>query len=169
MAAKDIVLGKGVFSIGEVDIGLTRGGGRFTIERTYRRQQADGDKGPVKGRVTIDESIAKLNLKALELLPANIPKLYPATKVATATGTDTITAKSDIEDTDYNTVTWTGRTKEGRPVKITLENAINLENIDWPLVDKDEIIAEITYTATYTDDARDAEPWKIEYLQKQGA
>lgn len=161
----NIVLGAGVFAIGAVDVGLTRGGGKFAIEREYRQIEADGDKGPVKGRIEKTKSVAKLLLNTLELLPANIPKLYPAMALTTTTGTDTIKGKANIEDADYNAViTWTGKTKGGRPVKITLENAINLENIEWALVDKEDIIAAITYTATYLEASRTTEPWKIEYL-----
>ena len=160
----NIVLGEGVFAIGTTDIGLTRGGGTFTVEREYREIPADGDYGIVKGRLEKVRSIPKLVMNALELLPANLPKMYPATKVETLTTTDTITAKENIEDTDYqDVVTWTGKTKGGRGVKITIENAINLENIDWSLVDKDEIVAQLTYTGTYLETARTTEPWKVEF------
>lgn len=162
MGKENIVLGDGVFSIGATPVGLTRGGGSFTIEREYRQIEADGDRGPVKGRIRKIKGIAKLAMNALELLPANLQKMYPAVTVTTETGVDTMTGKADIEDADYNaTVTWTGKTKTGRGVVITLKNAINLENIDWPLVDKDEIIAKVTYTATYTEDARETEPWDV--------
>lgn len=161
----DIILGDGVFAIGAVDVGLTRGGGAFSVEREYRLIDADGDRGPVKGRVRKTSSIAKLVMNNLELLPANLPLLYPATQLASGGGTDTLTAKNDVEVTDYNAVvTWTGHTFEGRPVVITLNDAINLENIEWPLVDKEEIVSEVTYTAAYDPDDRNAEPWKIEYL-----
>lgn len=162
----DIILGDGVFAIGGVDIALTRGGGQFTIEREYRLIQADGDYGPVKGRIRKVGSVAKLVVNALELLPANIPKLYPAMQNTNAVGppeTDTITATADIQESDYNDVTWTGETKGGRGVVITLTDAINLENIDWPLVDKDEVVAQITYTAAYDETTRTTEPWSIEF------
>ena len=48
---KNIVLGKGVFKIDDNTIGLTRDGGTFTVEYTYRNIEADGDRGPVKGRI----------------------------------------------------------------------------------------------------------------------
>ncbi|MFS0864126.1 hypothetical protein [Fredinandcohnia sp. 179-A 10B2 NHS] len=163
----DIILGDGVFAIGETDIALTRGGGQFTVEREYKQIEADGDYGPVKGRIRKIRSVARLVMNALEFLPADLSKMYPATTVDSTTtpGSDVITAKDDIEDTDYNaTVTWTGKTKNGRSVIITLENAINLENIDWSLVDKDEIVPALTYTAAYLETSRTKEPWKIEYI-----
>ena len=158
----NIILGAGVFAIGADDVGLTRGGGSLTIERTYREIAADNDYGPVKGRIEKTRGVAKLAMNALEILATNIPKMYPATAVTTVTGTDTITGKASIEDADYNdTVTWTGKTKSGRSVVITLENAINLENIEWNLVDKEEVVAALTYTATYLEESRETEPWKV--------
>lgn len=168
MSAQDIVLGYGVFSIGGVDIGLSRGGGQFVVEREYRQIEADGDRGPVKGRIVKDSSVAKITVNALELLPANLPKMYPATTLTNVVGPpkkDTLTAKADITDADYNTtVTFTGKTKGGRSVIVTVENAINLENIDWSLVDKDEVVPALTFTATYLETARTVEPWKIEFI-----
>ena len=164
-APGDIILGHGVFSIGGTDIALTRGGGMFAIEREYREIEADGDRGPVKGRIVIDTSRARLTMNVLEIIPENVPKLYPAMKHESAGGTDTITGTLEVVDTDYQTVTWTGRTKGGRAVIITLNNAICLENPEWPLEDKNEVVAQVIYTATYTEDARDVEPWKIEWVE----
>lgn len=163
---EDYILGYGVFNVGGTDIALTRGGGQFTIERTYKEVVADGDYGPVKGRVRKDGSRAKLVMRALEIISDNIPKMYPAMDVDTVTtpGTATVTATEDIADTDYNTVTWTGKTKTKKSVVIELTDAINLENIDWPLIDKDEVIAEVTYTATYDPTTRTTEPWKIDFI-----
>lgn len=154
-----IILGNGVFSINGTDIALTRGGGQFTVERDYRPIEADGDKGKVKGRVVLDQSIPKLTMNALSVIPAEMANYYPGINVDSTTSTK-ITGK-DIEDTDYqDTVTWTGKTKEGKGVVITLKNAINLENIDWTLADKDEVINTLTYEGTY-EEGSDVEPWDI--------
>ena len=166
----NIILGEGVYSIGGVDIALTRGGGQFVVERTYRNIEADGDYGPVKGRIRKTMSVAKLTVNALEMLAENLTKLYPATQVTSGGGTDTLTAKVDVEAVDYNSeVKWTGRTMGGRPVVITLYDAINLENIDWTMVDKEEVIPAATMTATYDPTTRTTEPWKVEYLPTTSA
>jgi hypothetical protein len=160
----NIILGDGVFKIGTTAIALTRGGGSFTIEREYREIEADGDFGPIKGRIRKTRSVAKLTMNALEILPANINKFYPALTATTTTTTTTFTGAIDIVDANYNdNVSWTGKTKAGKAVIITLDNALCLENIQWDLVDKEELVPEITYTATYLDSARTSEPWKIEY------
>jgi hypothetical protein len=164
MADEDYILGEGTFSIGAVDVATTRGGGQFMVEREYRQVLADGDMGPVKGRIRKIRSVAKLVMNTLEVLPANLEKFYPAVDNVNAVGppiTDTVKAKEDIEDADYNTITWTGVTGGGREVVITLDNAINLENIDWTMIDKEEVIPQLTFTATYLPATRKTEPWNI--------
>jgi hypothetical protein len=81
----NILLGVGVFYIGTTAIGLSRGGGQFTLERKYRNIAADGDFGTVKGRTAIDSSEPKLKMNLLEVISANLTKLYPATKITDAT------------------------------------------------------------------------------------
>lgn len=165
MPETDVILGEGVFSIGAADIALVRGGGKFAVEREYRQIEADGDIGPVKGRIRKVKSIAKLSVKALEMLPANLPKMYPATELDTVgtPGHAILTGKEDIEESDYqDTVKFTGKTKGGKSVVITVKNAINLENLNWDLVDKNEIVAEVNYTATYLESDRTTEPWNID-------
>jgi hypothetical protein len=170
----DIILGDGVFSIGQttssmVDVALTRGGGVFAVEREYRNIEADGDFGPVKGRQRVTKSVAKLSMKALEIVPYRMDEYYPsisasATGALTAGTTCIITGNplsSNITSADYSFVTWTGYTKGGTRAYIELQNAINLENINWPLVDKDEVVGELNFTATYETSQRTKEPWKV--------
>lgn len=158
-----IILGNGVFSIGEKDIALTRGGGQFVLEREYRDIEADGDKGTVKGRTVIDKSVPKLTINALSVITDDMPTYYPGITLAKESSTTKMTGKSDIEESDYQTVKWTGKTKEGKGVIITLNNAINLENLDWTLADKDEVIHALTYVGTYEEGSK-VEPWNVEFL-----
>jgi hypothetical protein len=170
----DIILGDGVFAIGQttsatVAIALTRGGGVFVIEREYRKIEADGDYGTVKGRVRVTKEVAKLSMKNLEIVPYRMDEYYPsvsasATTDITAGVTCTVTGNplsSNITSADYSFVTWTGYTKGGTRTYIELQNAINLENISWPLVDKEEIIAELNFEAAYASSQRTTPPWKI--------
>ena len=73
----NIVLGEGVVKIDDGEELICRGGGKFTLEREYRQISADGDKGPVKGRIRITQSVAKLQMNVLTFL-ASTTKLYPA-------------------------------------------------------------------------------------------
>ena len=158
MATEKILLGYGEFSVDDVPVGLTRGGGSFAVETEYREVEADGDKGVVKGRIVIDRQDAKLTLNALDMFSADdMAKFYPALKETTGTITSTL----EILATDYHAVKWTGKTMGGEKVTITVDNAINLENIDLTLEDKDEVVPELTYTAAYEEDERNTPPWSI--------
>ena len=162
-----ILLGKGVFKINGTSVGLTRGGGEFTIETELREIEADGDYGPVKDRIDVDKVVPKLKMNFLKILAANIPKMYPAQNLDTSdSGKDVVTGKTEIATTDYqNVVSWTGATKDGKQVHIEVHNAINLEGLNWSLLDKDEVVPEVTYTGTYTEETRETPPYKIEFVK----
>lgn len=160
------ILGNGVLSIGGTDIALTRGGGQFVIERTIKTIVADGDYGPVKGRIRVDGEVATLTMNVLEIISANMDAMYPAMDVDTTStpGTAAVTGTLDIVTGDYNDVVWTGEDESGNPVVITLDDAINLENLDWTMVDKDEIVDQLKFTATYDSTTRTTPPWTIEFI-----
>lgn len=163
---ENIVLGRGVFKIDGQLMGLTRDGGTFAVEYTHNVIAADGDRGKVKGRIVRDEAIPKLTINHLELL-TEIEKLHPALKVDTETssGYTVISGTGKIQDADYHTVTFEGETKDGREVIIEVKNAINLENINWELKDKDQIVDTVTFEGTYDPEAADEfdENWTVKY------
>lgn len=66
--ASEIILGAGIFYIGETAIALTRGGGQFVVNRVFRDINADGDRGSVKDRVSIDEARPTLTMNVLTIL-----------------------------------------------------------------------------------------------------
>lgn len=66
--AGEIMLGAGIFSIDDNDIALTRGGGSFKVEREFREIEADGDRGPVEGRIEMTRSRATLTMNTLQIL-----------------------------------------------------------------------------------------------------
>ena len=156
--AEKILLGYGVVSVGATPIGLTRGGSSFTVERELREIPADGDRGPVKGRIVIDTERAKLVVNALELFTAaDMTKYYPGLKLTTGKLTSTLVIASG----DYNDVTWTGKTKDGKAVTITLDDALNMDNLEWGLEDKNEVVPALGFVATYDESARDTPPWNV--------
>lgn len=165
LKSNTILLGHGIFAIGEKAIALTRGGGKFTVEREYRKIEADGYPGAIKGNIVIDSSQAKLEINQLTVVPEDFANYYPGLNVDTATaGTVKITGDHTIKETDYqDLITWTGKTREGKPVKITIKNAINLENIDWEMQDKSEVINKLTYEACFEEGELDTEPWEIDW------
>lgn len=80
--AGEIMLGVGIFYIDDTPIALSRGGGKFTVEREFREIKADGDRGPVKGRITMDGSKATMTLNTLQIL-SRLSDLYPAMEEVT--------------------------------------------------------------------------------------
>jgi len=81
----EILLGLGVFAIDGTDVALCRGGGAFKVEREFRPIAADGDKGIVKNRVSLDVEKAKLSMNVLTML-ASVASMYPALSETTAEG-----------------------------------------------------------------------------------
>ena len=82
--AKEILLGLGVFALDGTDIALCRGGGSFKLEREFRDIAADGDKGSVKDRISLDAERPKLSMNVLTML-SSLKNLYPALKETTGT------------------------------------------------------------------------------------
>lgn len=83
-AADAIMLGAGIFYVGSTAIALTRGGGKFSVEREYREIAADGDRGPVEGRIELVGSRASLTMNTLQIL-TRLTDLYPAIETVPAT------------------------------------------------------------------------------------
>lgn len=82
----------------------------------------------------------------------------------------TIKGTGIVSTADFRNVTWTGKTKKGNSVVITLKNAINLGNIDWTFAEKDDTVPQIELTGTYNNTNYMAstagdfeEPWSIAY------
>lgn len=82
----------------------------------------------------------------------------------------TIKGTGIVSTTDFKQVIWTGKTKNGKAIKITLPNAINLSNIDLTMVEKDDTVAQLVFSAAYANtDAMVStagdyeEPWSIAY------
>ena len=167
MAYDSIILGDGVFAITTTsgatatDVGLTRGGGQFLVERDFRDIEADGDMGPVSTRVRIIREVPKLTIRGLELLQTNITAFYPGTTMDNTNSTEW-TPLLTMSTAMYNyAVTWTGETLGGKDVVITVKNAINRENIDWNMVDKEEIVPELTFTGHYESSTDRTAPWTV--------
>lgn len=75
--AKEILLGLCEFAIDGTPVALCRGGGSFKLEREFRDIAADGDKGSVVDRISIDTERPKVSLNVLTML-TSLTTLYPA-------------------------------------------------------------------------------------------
>lgn len=171
MTATKILLGTGKFEKKTapdtwVGIGLTRGGGKFLVEREFKDVEADGDLGPVEGRVDIIKEIPKLTINALELFTAaNMEQFYPGTDLTTGTTEDTWTGTKTIASTDYSDYRWVGKTRDGKALTIEIDNAINRSNIDWDLVDKEEVIPVLELWGHYPEGDNPIIPWRVKFAK----
>lgn len=79
-----------------------------------------------------------------------------------------ITGSSQLTEKDWqDEVKFVGKTKAGQPIMIKVYNAINLENINWDLKEKNEIVQAVTFEGCYLDEDLEngdkTEPWDIIY------
>lgn len=82
-ASKGIMTGVGIFYIDDTAIALSRGGGKFTVEREFREINADGDRGPVEDRIIMEGSRATLTMNTLQIL-TRLADLYPGLETVAA-------------------------------------------------------------------------------------
>lgn len=85
--AAEIILRVGAFYVGTSAadakrVGLTRSGGSFVVERTFRDINADDDPGSVAGRIDKTEGRPKLKFTALQWL-TKVSDLYSCIKTIT--------------------------------------------------------------------------------------
>ncbi len=144
-------------------LGATKGGNIFELNRTIRRMDPDGAKGPVKGFRRIEEVVATLTVNLMEITEANLLKA-----LAGSSATDHVLTGAEIDDSDYISKvalvgTITGFDGTSAPIICVLENVL----VDGPLVmnlnPKDEAIIQLKFTAHYLDSDLDSEPWSITY------
>lgn len=71
-----------------------------------------------------------------------------------------------ISGSDFKTVKWVGLTKGGDAVTITLNDAVNVGNIEWTFAEKNDVVPSVEFEACYsnTDAASSSnnEPWSVE-------
>ena len=77
-------IGQAKFAIDGTEVALCRGGGSFKVEREFRDITADGDKGSVKDRISLDAERAKLSMNVLTML-TSMKTMYPALNETTGT------------------------------------------------------------------------------------
>lgn len=155
---EDVILGYGELFIDDVSIGITRDNGEFKVERTYHQIKRNGSRGMDFDSMVLDEERAKLKFSILQLDANNLVLVFPGLKDLDGV----ISPTFELTKEDYKTVKWIGKTKNGDPVTIELFNAFNASNIDWALIDKDEVKQEVEFEAGYCDDST---PYNIKFVR----
>lgn len=121
-------------------LGVTRGGGTFTVSKDVRTPEVDGMRYPFKGADFVDSADAYLSGTLLEVVPQNFKRLLGTGESATSGKKTTVTMHTAIDaDTDYiDHLCWVGDLADGRAVLIELDNAFNTSDFSLTFTDKGE-------------------------------
>lgn len=121
-------------------LGVTRGGGSFTVTREVRTPDMDGMRYPYKGADFVDSIDAYLSGTLLEVTPENFTRLLSQGSASTSGKKTTITMHTAINtSTDYiDKLCWVGDLADGRLVMIELDNAFNTADFSLTFTDKGE-------------------------------
>jgi len=121
-------------------LGVTRGGGTFTVTKELRTPDVDGMRYPFKGADFVDSADAYLSGTLLEVVPQNFKRLLGTGEATTSGKKTTITMHTAINTaTDYiDHLCWVGDLADGRAVLIELDNAFNTSDFSLTFTDKGE-------------------------------
>lgn len=153
-------------------LGVTRGGGSFTITRDTRTPDVDGVRYPFKGGDFVDSVDAFLSGTLLEVNPANFKRLLGSGDSNTSGLKTTVTMRTAINpSTDYiSKLCWIGDIADGRLVLIELDNAFNTSDFSLTFSDKGE------GTMTFEFHARQASvldynnaPFRVVFFEPSGS
>jgi len=144
-------------------LGATKGGNVFEVNRTIRRIDPDGAKGPVKGFRRVEEVVATLTVNLIEITEANL-----LLALAGSAAADHVITGAEIDDSDYISKvalvgTITGFSGTAKPIICVLSNVLVDGPFSLALNPKDEAVIKLVFTAHYADSDLDTEPWSIEY------
>ena len=150
-------------------LGVTRGGGTFTVTRETRTPEVDGMRYPFKGSDFVDSADAYLSGTLLEVNPANFKRLLGSGDSTTSGKKTTITMRTAINpDTDYlDSLCWVGDISDGRLVLIELDNAFNASDFSLTFTDKGEGTMTFEFHARQ-DDVLDYDnaPFRVVFFDK---
>ena len=150
-------------------LGVTRGGGTFTVTRETRTPEVDGMRYPFKGSDFVDSADAYLSGTLLEVNPDNFKRLLGSGDKATSGKKTTITMRTAIDpDTDYlDSLCWVGDIADGRLVLIELDNAFNTSDFSLTFTDKGEGTMTFEFHARQ-DDVLDYDnaPFRVVFFDK---
>ena len=150
-------------------LGVTRGGGTFTVTRDMRSPEIDGMRYPFKGSDYVDSTDAALSTTLLEITADNLKiALGSGVKTATSTNVTTVTMNTAIATTDYLTnICWVGDIADGDMVLICLNNAINTADLTYTYTDKGEGTLGVEFHARQgAVDDYDTAPFEVVFYNK---
>lgn len=153
-------------------LGVTRGGGSFTVTKEMRTPEVDGMRYPFKGSDFVDSTDAYLSATLLEVNAVNFKRLLSSGDVATSGKKTTVSMRTAINpDTDYlDSLIWVGDISDGRLVLIELDNAINTADFSMTFTDKGEGTMTAEFHARQADVLDyDNAPFRVVFFEPSGS
>lgn len=149
------------------EIGATRGGNTFTVEREYRDMEVDGFRGKVKGYKRIISVSASITANFIELSTGILSRALPGATTTTTSGPathDEIKANLKIAVAEYMTnLAIVGDVMgKAQSVVCMIENALADGGFELGFTDKEESVLAVTFSAHWdATKLNGAEPWRI--------
>ena len=153
------------------NLGMTRGGGTFTVTREMRQVEADGIRYRFVGDTFVDSADAYLSTTLLcNGDPAVIKNVLGTVTVTNVTGGKKMQLKTRIEEGDYlQDLCWVGDIADGGLTVIHLDNAFNTSDFTMTITDKGEVTVPVEFHAFQSDvEDYDYAPFEIIFLDTPG-
>ena len=169
--AAQVVLHYG--EVGETNLGATRDGSSFDLNRTFREMTFDGMRGPTKGMKRRERIEASITCNLLEMTKDNLMLAIAGAKEHTPDPVDDdfdYIRGGPVEADDYiDNVALVGTLSTGDDVIIVIFNALPNGELSFSTTDNDEVVLPLTLVAhfdpeEYDDETGDwEEPWEIRF------
>lgn len=150
-------------------LGVTRGGGTFTVTREIRTPEVDGVRYAFKGQDFIDSADAYLSGTLLEVNATNFKRLLSTGESVTEGKKTTVTMHTAVDpDTDYiPSLVWVGDIADGRLIMVVLDNAFNTADFSLTFTDKGEGTMPFEFHARQENvNDYDKAPFKVIFFDK---
>ena len=148
-------------------LGVTRGGGTFSVSREMRDPDIDGLRYKFKGGTFVDSADPSLSTTLVETTADNFAVALGGT--ATTSGKiTTVKMPTALTDDSYlDNLCWVGDLADGRLVLICLANALNTADISFTFQDKSEGALAVEFHGCQSDVADyDEAPFEVVFFDK---
>ena len=148
-------------------LGVTNGGGQFTVSREMRNPQIDGLRYRFKGGTFVDSADPQLSTTLVETTPENFALGFGGTATTSGKKT-TVKMPTALSDDSYiDNLCWVGDLSDGRLVVINLYNALNVSDFTFTFKDKGEGNFGVEFHACQDEvDDYDEAPFEVVFFGK---
>ncbi|QBE95226.1 hypothetical protein PMF13cell1_00740 [Blautia producta] len=135
------------WNMAESIVGATSGGSKFSIKPEIKTIELDGALVRVAGLDVKQGETASMEINLAETTPEIIKAaVIGASGASTAEGYEVIESKSNIEKGDYwENIAFVGKTVNGRPIIVILENALCTSGLELEGKNKDAAVGKYTF------------------------